>query len=115
VDLSAFLDVNPEEPETVVAFFDGNALSHIAINSAFMRGGVVLQQSPLWTEGANKDWLMMHAEEHRMWSRTLGIADLPGADATTLETLDVNDPDAVAAWQDYHYQHTALVAQALGL
>lgn len=110
MDLTGFVDVDPDDEQAFVEFLDLNAFAHQTTHNAFLSSGVTLEQYPMFTEDAGENWKEIHYAEHLAWSNELTLGTPPD-----LVTVDLTDPTQSADWLTLHAEHHLLVNQALGL
>ena len=92
-------------------FLDMNALAHQTVHNALLDNQIAVDQYPLWTmAGVDKDWLLVHAIEHKAWSVALSLSNPPD-----LDSVDFNDKAQTEDWLNNHALHHTQVALALGL
>lgn len=111
MDLNGFIDIDLKNEEQYREFLDLNAIAHQTIHNTLLEAGFVVAQYPLYTmAGIDKDWLLVHASEHRAWSSVLSLGDPPDIDSANFD-----DQRAMDDWLTNHALHHSLVAQTLGL
>lgn len=111
MDLTGFVDVNVKDKDAIQQFFDLHALVHQTENNAMLTLGYSIPVYPLWTDGvADKDWLLIHAGEHRARDVALALGTTPD-----LDSVDFGNPDDAAVWFYNHRLQHALEDQSLGL
>lgn len=110
MDLTTFIDVDPQDPESFGQFLDMNALAHQTVHNALLQSGVVAEQYPMWTDDADHDWREIHYAEHITWNVALGITTPPD-----LVEVDFENEDSASDWLNNHSALHLLVNQALSL
>jgi hypothetical protein len=111
MNLTSFVDVDVKREESMREFLDFNALSHETINNTLLSQGIVTEHYPLWTmAGADRDWALVHAQEHRAIANVLGLS-LP----VGLDFVDFNRQESANSWFENHALAHQDIDNALGL
>ena len=101
---------NIKNEESTQEFLDINAIEHQTVHNVLLEQGFAVAQYPLFATDINKDWLLVHAAEHRVWSNVLGLPNPPD-----LDSVDFENEVGAADWFNSHELHHLLVSFALGL
>src|SRR5258708_37048172 len=111
MNLTGFVDVSIDDEDSMLEFLDLNALAHETIFTALLSTGVITDHYPIWTDGKiDRDWLLVHAAEHRAWSQALNLSNPPDIDE-----VDPEDQGQMSDWLQTHALHHQIVNEALGL
>lgn len=110
MNLSGFIDVDMQNPESMGEFLDMNSFAHETTQGALLLSGVIVEHYPMFTEDADADWKQIHYAEHLAWSNALTLGTPPD-----LALVDLDDPGQAADWLTLHAAHHLLVNQTLGL
>lgn len=111
MNISIFVDTDPEDELAFDDFSLAHAMSHEQIYTYFLSSGLTLQHySYFETKRWDKDWLLFHQIEHQAIYDLLNASGMPD-----LASANLKDPGEFETWMDLHRQIHEYINQALNL
>lgn len=97
VNLSAFVDLSPEDAGGWLEFLGAHEMAHAEIAAALMAAGKPVSRPPLMEDPTESDhWMDIHQSLHQSEAAALG------AGCPDLTEVDWQDPLSVADWMKLH-------------
>ncbi len=113
MNISPLAEAVLEDQASVQELADLNELTHNEIYTRMLGSGLVLEHLPMGVDVSDfssiDDWGYIHDAEHRRIANLLGISA-----PTDLSYFRFADQGQFNAWLEYHFEHHALIALALG-